>query len=94
MPKEFQRIMDRLTEKLPNNYCYVEEILIATAGSAKEHCKLFTDVQKILYNEGLATNWEKKKLTHDRECLGFEFDPKGTALLVHKSDAIRNWKEP
>ena len=70
MPKEFQRIMDRLMEKLPNNYCYIDEILIATA--------LFTDVQKILYNEGLATNWEKSnKLTHDRECLGFKFDPKG-----------------
>ena len=48
MLKELQRIMDRLTEKLPNSPCYLDKMLIATVGSAKGHCKLFTDVQRTL----------------------------------------------
>ena len=30
MPNEFQRIMDRMTEKLPNTHCYLDDILNAT----------------------------------------------------------------
>ena len=35
MTNEFQRIMDRLTEKLPNIHCYPDEILIATVGRGR-----------------------------------------------------------
>ena len=58
MPNEFQRIMDRLTEKLPNTHCYLDDILIATVGSEDEHKKLVINVLKTLDDEGLAIKWE------------------------------------
>ena len=51
MLKFFQSIMNRLTEKLLNSHCYLDEMLIATVGSAKEHCKFFTEVQRTLNDE-------------------------------------------
>ena len=48
MHNEIQRIMDRLTEKLPNTHCYLDDILIATVGSAEEHRKLVINVLKTL----------------------------------------------
>ena len=30
MPNEIQRIMDRLTEKLPNTHCFLNDTLIGT----------------------------------------------------------------
>ena len=95
MPNECQRIMDRLTEKLPNTHCYLDDILIATVGSEDEHKKLVINVLKTLDDEGLAIKWEKCIfLTHNIEWLGFKIDEKGTTPLIHKSDAIRNLKEP
>ena len=95
MPNEFQRIMDRLTEKLPNTHCYLDDILIATVGSEDEHKKLVINVLKTLDDKGLAIKWEKCTfLTHNIEWLGFKIDAKGTTPLIHKSDAIRNLKEP
>ena len=68
MPNEFQRIMDRLTEKLPNTHCYLDDILIATVGSEEEHKKLVINVLKTLDDEGLAIKWEKCTfLTHNIE---------------------------
>ena len=46
MPNEFQRIMYRLTEKLPNTHCYLDDTLIATVGSEDEHKKLVINVLK------------------------------------------------
>ena len=95
MSNEFQRIMDRLTEKLPNTHCYLDDILIATVGSEEEHKKLIINVLKTLDDEGLAIKWEKCTfLTHNIEWVGFRIDAKGTTPLIHKSDAIRNLKEP
>ena len=95
MPNEFQRIMDRMTEKLPNTHCYLDYILIATVGSEDEHKKLVINVLKTLEDEGLAIKWEKCTfLTHNIEWLGFKIDAKRMTPLIHKSDAIRNLKEP
>ena len=52
MPNEFQRIMDRMTEKLPNKHCYLDDILIATVGSEDEHRKLVFNVLKTLDDGG------------------------------------------
>ena len=95
MPNKFQRIMDRLTEKLPNTHCYLDDILIWTVGSEDEHKKLVINVLKTLDDKGLPIKWEKCTfLTHNIEWLGFKIDAKGTTPLIHKSDAIRNLKEP
>ena len=95
MPNEFQRIMNRLTEKLPNTHCYLDDILIATVGSEEEHKKLVINVLKTLDDEGLAIKWEKCTFSiHNIEWLGFKIDAKGTTPLIHKFDAIRNLKEP
>ena len=59
MPNEFQRIMDRLTEKLPNTHYYLDETLIATVDSAKDHFKLVSDVLRSLDDERLAINGRK-----------------------------------
>ena len=90
MPNEFQRIMDRMTQKLPNTHCYLDDILIATVGSEDEHKKLVINVLKTLDDKGLAIKWEKCTI----EWLGFKIDAKGTTPLIHKSDAIRNLNEP
>ena len=58
MSNEFQRIMDRLTEKLSNNHCYLDDILNSTVGSEDEHKKLVNNVLKTLDDIGL-TKWEK-----------------------------------
>ena len=93
---EFQRIMVRLTKKLPNTHCYLDEILIATVVSVEEHRKLVINVVlKQLYDKGLATKWEKCTfITHNIEWLGFKINEMGTTPLIHKSDAIRILKEP
>ena len=59
MPNEFQRIMDRMTEKLLKTHCYLDDILIATVGSVEEHRKLVINVSKTLDDERLAIKWEK-----------------------------------
>ena len=61
MPNEVQHFMDRLTEKLPNTRCYLDDILIAIVGSAKEHCELFSDVLRTLDDKVIAIKWEKCK---------------------------------
>ena len=58
MPNEFQRIMDRLTEKITNTHFYLDDILIATVGSEDEQKKLVINVLKTLDVEGLAIKWE------------------------------------
>ena len=68
MPHKFQRIMDRMTEKLPNTRCYLDDILIATMGSKDEHRKIVINVLKTIDDEGLAIYWEKCTfLTHNLE---------------------------
>ena len=43
----------------------------------------------------MAIKWENCTfLTHNIEWLGFKIDAKGTTALIHKSDAIRDLKEP
>ena len=61
MPNEFQSIRDRLTEKLLNTHCYLDDILIATVGIQGIHKKLVINVLKTLDDEGLAIKWEKCK---------------------------------
>ena len=56
MPNEFQRIMDRMMEKLPKTHCYLDDIF--TGGSVEEHRKLVINVLKTLDDERLAINWE------------------------------------
>ena len=58
MPNEFQRIMDRLTEKITHTHFYLDDILIATVGSEDEQKKLVINVLKTLDVEGLAIKWE------------------------------------
>ena len=68
MPNEFQRIMDRMMEKLPNTHVYLDDILIAIVGSEDEHRKLVFNVLKTLDDEGLAIKWENcTSLTHKKE---------------------------
>ena len=95
MSNEFQHIMDRLTEKLANTHCYLDDILMATVGSEDEHKKLVINVLKTLDDEGLAIKCEKCTfLTHNIEWLGLKIDAIGTTPLINKSDAFRNLKEP
>ena len=58
MPNEFERIMGRMTEKLRNTHCNLDDILIATVGSKDEHRKLVINVLKTLDDKGLAIKWE------------------------------------
>ena len=91
MPNGFQR----LTEKLPNTHCFLDDILIATVGSEDEDKKLVNNVLKSLDDEGLAIKWEKCTfLTHNIEWFDLKSMQKKTTPLIHKSDAIRNLKEP
>ena len=74
MPNEFQRIKDRMTEKLPNTHCYLDGMLIATVGSVEEHRKLVIIVFKWLDDKGLAIKWAKCTFsTHNTEWLRFKF---------------------
>ena len=83
MPIEFQRIMDRLTEKLPNTHCYIDDILIGTVGSVEEHRKVVINVLKTLDDKVLAIQWETCTfLMHNIEWVGFKIDPKGKTLLI------------
>ena len=82
--------MNRVTEKLRNTHCYLDDILIATVGSAKEHCKLVNNVSKTLNDRGLAIKWEKCKfVTHNIEWLRFKIDAKHNSL---STKIRRNWK--
>ena len=54
MSNKFQRIMDMLVGKIATTHCYLDDILIATIGTACEHSKIVFKVLKSLDNEGLS----------------------------------------
>ena len=42
-----------------DTHCYLDDILIAIVGSAKEHCELFSDILRTLDDKVKAIKWEK-----------------------------------
>ena len=78
--------MDRLTEKLPNTHCYLDDILIATVASVEDHRTLVNNVVKRLDDEGLAIKWAKCTfLTHNIEWLGYKTDTLGTTQQFERT---------
>ena len=54
MPAEFQKAMDRTLNHAENTFCFLDDILIVTKGSEKEHEKLIMNVLEKLDIENLA----------------------------------------
>ena len=51
MPTEFQKAMDRTLNGLRNTFCYLDDVLIVSIGSAEEHNKLVHEAAQRLYDE-------------------------------------------
>ena len=95
MPDNFQCIIDTLVGKVANEHCYLEDILLATVGTACDHSKIVSRELKTLDDEALSIEWTKCKfLTEKIERLGFKINNRGTKPLTHEADVIKNLTEP
>ena len=54
MPAEFQKAINRTLNHAENTFCFLDEILIVSKGSAEEHEKLIMNVLEKLDKENLA----------------------------------------
>ena len=61
MPPEFQKIMDKILHNVQNTFTFIDDILVVTKGSTKEHITQLEDVMKILDEAGIRLKGEKCK---------------------------------
>ena len=59
MPATFQKTIDKTFEGIYSKFAFLDDILIITKGSIREHEKELDTILKSLDKEGLAINLEK-----------------------------------
>ena len=95
LPNEFGRFMGSLVEHLPGVHVYLEDILIATRGSAERHWREVRKLLQVLIENNAAVKWSKDtKFAKDSEWLGFKLSNKGTAPVERKVGSILRLKKP
>ena len=73
----------------------LDDILVITKGSIRDHEKELDKILKRLDNEGLAINLQKCELAKNTiEWLGFTITPNGITPLVTKTEAITKLDNP
>ena len=59
IPNEFQRVMDSVLKNKPFTNCYIDDILVASKGSLKEHKATIHKILTILDKNNMGLNWGK-----------------------------------
>ena len=94
MPNEFQRVMDSLLKNITFTNCYIDDILVASRGSLKDHKSKLYKIISILDKNNMAVKWGKCAVfKSDIEWLGFKIGD-GVRPLVGKADTIKNLQTP
>ena len=72
MPTEFQKAMDRTLGVTNNEFCFLDDVLIATVGSIQHHNEVTEETIKKIEKEGFSLKAAKCKFSvHEIEWLGF-----------------------
>ena len=95
MPATFQKTIDKTLEGIHSKFAFLDDILVITKGSIREHEKELDKILKRLDNEGLAINLQKCEFAkHTIEWIGFTITPTGITPLVTKTEAITKLDNP
>ena len=95
MPTEFQKAMDRTLGLTDFSFCFLDDILIATAGSLEEHNVKVDETLKKIDLEGFSLKLSKCEFSvKEIEWLGFDIDREGVRPKRSKIQDIMNLKPP
>ena len=95
MPATFQKTINKTLEGNNSKFAFLDDILVITKGSIRDHEKELDKILKRLDNEGLAINLQKCELAKNTiEWLGFTITPIGITPLVTKTEAITKLDNP
>ena len=53
MPREFQKIMDKLLQNVPNTFAFIDDISLVTNGNKEDHMKKVDEVFRTLSEAGI-----------------------------------------
>ena len=86
MPAKFQKTIEKTLEEIPSKFAFLDDILVITKGSIRDHEKELDEIPKRLDNEGLAINLQRCKFAKNIiDWLGFTITPSGITPLVTKN---------
>ena len=95
MPATFQKTIDKTLEGIHSKFAFLDDILVITKRSIRDHEKELDKILKRLDNEGLAINLQKCEFAKNIiEWLGFTKTPSGITPLVTKTEAITKLDNP
>ena len=92
MPKEFQKAMDNTLQGLLGVFCFLDDILIVSKGSIRDHNILVDKVITRLDEEGFALKLSKCDFSMNQlSWLGYDIDSEGYRPKRSKIDAVKLW---
>ena len=95
MPATFQKTIDKTLEGIPSKFAFLDDILIITKGTVKEHEQELDKKLQKLDEEGLAIGQQKGEFAKNKiEWLGFTITPSGITPMVTKIEAIMKLENP
>ena len=95
MPKEFQKTMDKTIQGIQGVFCFLDDILIVSKGSIKEHNETVEKVLSRLDKEGFALKLSKCEFSKTKLIwLGFEIDEIGVRTKHSKIEAVMALQPP
>ena len=87
----FPETIDKTLEGFSTKFAFLDDILVITKGSLREHEKELDKILKRLDNEGLAIKLQKCEFAKNMiEWLGFTITPSGITPLIKKQKPLRN----
>ena len=90
----FQKVMDIVLRDVDNVFCYIDDIIIASANS-EQHENDITNVLTALNKYGLRLNYEKCKLgVSELKFLGHYVNKDGIKPLDEKVETIKKFPKP
>ena len=95
MPAEFQRAMACILAEYPLAHAFIDDILVVTKGTAKDHIATVEKILKKLDRENMSLKLIKCKFTQrEREWLGHKITSTGITPLVRKTEPIEALTPP
>ena len=95
MPTTFQKTIDKTLEGISSKFAFLDDILVITKGTIKEHESELDKILQKLDAEGLAISLQKCEFAKSTfELLGFIITPTGITPLVTKIEAIMKLDNP
>ena len=95
MPATFQKTINKTLGGISSLFAFLDDILVITKGSIRDHEKELDKILKKLNNEGIAINLQKAEVAKTNiEWLGFTITPSGITPLITKTEAITKLDKP